>query len=132
MNRVPKIIHSNYKYSYDKLDIEIKRNIKKNLLINSSYDFKYYSDFEPVNIGSNNEITISKLSKKISKILNYTGKIIFNPKFPNGTMRKVLSIKKIKNYGWKPMTSLDQGLEQTIKWFLKNEKKVQYSSNKFR
>ena len=29
MNRVPKIIHSNYKYSYDKLDIEIKRNIKK-------------------------------------------------------------------------------------------------------
>lgn len=44
MNRVPKIIHSNYKYSYDKLDIEIKRNIKKNLLINSNYDFKYYSD----------------------------------------------------------------------------------------
>ena len=25
---------------------------------------KYYSDFEPVNIGSNNEITISKLSKR--------------------------------------------------------------------
>lgn len=93
---------------------------------------KYYSDFEPVNIGSNNEITISKLSKKISKILNYRGKIIFDPKFPNGTMRKVLSIKKIKKYGWKPKTSLDQGLKQTIKWFLKNEKKIQYSSNKFR
>ena len=47
-------------------------------------------------------------------------------------MRKVLSIKKIKKYGWKPKMSLDQGLEQTIKWFLKNEKKIQYSSNKFR
>ena len=91
-----------------------------------------YSDFEPVNIGSSNEITISKLSKKISKILNYRGKIIFNPKFPNGTMRKVLSIKKIKKFGWRPKTSLDKGLEQTIKWFLKNEKKIQYSSNKLR
>jgi GDP-L-fucose synthase len=91
-----------------------------------------YSDYEPINIGSNTEITISKLSKKISKILNYKGKIIFNPKFPNGTLRKILSIQKIKKFGWKPKTSLDKGLEQTVKWFLKNEKKIQYSSNKFR
>ena len=79
-----------------------------------------YSDYEPINIGSNTEITISKLSKKISKILNYKGKIIFNPKFPNGTLRKILSIQKIKKFGWKPKTSLDKGLEQTVKWFLKN------------
>ena len=58
-------------------------------------------------------------------MLNYQGKILFNSKFPNGTIRKFLSNKKIKKLGWSPKTNLDKGLEQTIKWFLKNEKKIQ-------
>ena len=44
MNSVPKIIHSIYIYSYDKLDNEIKKNIKKKLIINNHYEFRYYSD----------------------------------------------------------------------------------------
>ena len=90
-----------------------------------------YSSSEPVNIGSDREITISNLAKMIAKIFKYNGKIIFDPKFPNGTMRKVLNIKKIRKYGWRPKVSLERGLELTIKWFLKNEKKIQYSNNKF-
>jgi GDP-L-fucose synthase len=85
---------------------------------------KKYSKAEPVNIGSGREITISNLAKMIAKFIKYDGKIIFDSKFPNGTMRKVLNINKIRKYGWKSKTSLEKGLDLTIKWFLKNEKKI--------
>ena len=73
-----------------------------------------YSDFEPINIGTGKEISIINLAKKISKLTGFTGKILFDGRYPDGTPRKVLNIKKIKKLGWKPITSLDKGIKNSI------------------
>ena len=84
----------------------------------------YNNQTEPVNVGSGKEISIKLLSKLISKILGYSGKIVFDRSYPDGTPRKILDTSKIKYMGWKPKYSLETGLKKTIKWYLQNIKKV--------
>ena len=88
------------------------------------YIVNYYNKKELINIGSGEEISIKLLAKKISRIFNYKGKIIFDNKYPDGTLRKLLEISKISKIGWKKKYSLDKGLKKTIDWFLKNQKKI--------
>jgi GDP-L-fucose synthase len=88
------------------------------------YIVNYYNKKELINIGSGEEISIKLLAKKISNIFNYKGKIIFDDKYPDGTLRKLLDISKINKIGWKKKYSLDQGLKKTINWFLKNQKRI--------
>ncbi len=73
-----------------------------------------YSDAEPINIGTGKEISIINLAKKISKLVGFTGKILLDSRYPDGTPRKVLNIKKIKKLGWRPITSLDTGIKNSI------------------
>ena len=73
-----------------------------------------YSDSEPINIGTGKEISIINLAKKISKLSGFTGKIMLDRRYPDGTLRKVLNIKKIKKLGWRPIISLDKGIKNSI------------------
>ena len=73
-----------------------------------------YSDSEPINIGTGKEISIINLAKKISKLSGFTGKITLDRRYPDGTLRKVLNIKKIKKLGWRPIISLDKGIKNSI------------------
>ena len=77
--------------------------------------------FPIINIGSGKSISIKKLSKKIAKFTNYNGKIIFNKKFPDGTLKKNLSSKIINSLGWSAKTPLDKGLKLTIDHYLQNK-----------
>jgi GDP-L-fucose synthase len=77
---------------------------------------------EHVNIGSGNEISIYNLSKLISKIIGYKGKIIFDKSKPNGTARKLLDSSRLKKMGWKAKIQLKEGIENSYQYFLsKNE-----------
>jgi len=78
----------------------------------------YSQGISHINIGSGEEVTINELAEIIKKILHYKGKIIFNPKYPDGTPRKLLNIDRINNLNWKSNISLEKGIKQTYKWFL--------------
>ena len=73
---------------------------------------------EQINIGSGDEVSIANLSKTISKIIGYKGKIAFDKSKPNGTARKLLDSSKIAKMGWKPKIKLKQGIEQSYMSFL--------------
>jgi len=79
------------------------------------------SKFPLINVGSGLSISIKNLSKKISKILGYKGKIIFDKKYPDGTFKKNLNSKIINSLGWKASTDLDYGLKKTIYYYLSNK-----------
>jgi GDP-L-fucose synthase len=85
---------------------------------------KRYNKHELVNVGSGKEITIKLLSKLISEIIGYKGKIIFDELHPDGTPRKILDISRIKATGWKPVYSLREGLKKTIDWYILNKKSI--------
>jgi len=74
-----------------------------------------------LNIGTGKDLNIKSLSYKISKIVGYKGKFIFNLSKPEGTKRKLLDIKKAKSQGWLPKTGLENGLKKTIFWYKNNK-----------
>lgn len=84
------------------------------------FAMKKYNSDTPLNIGSGQELAISKLAKLISKTIKYKGKIIYNKKFPNGTPRKLLDSSKIKKLGWKSKIKLEAGIKDSIEDFRKN------------
>ena len=85
---------------------------------------KRYNKHELVNVGSGKEITIKLLSKLISEIIGYKGKIIFDELHPDGTPRKILDISRIEATGWKPVYSLREGLKKTIEWYILNKNSI--------
>jgi GDP-L-fucose synthase len=81
---------------------------------------KYDSD-QHINIGSGEDLSIKELAMKVSKAAGFNGEIIWDSAKPDGTPRKVLDVTKIKNLGWKPSISLDEGIIQTIQWYQENK-----------
>tara|TARA_B100000963_G_scaffold120047_1_gene104601 strand:+ start:6145 stop:7128 length:984 start_codon:yes stop_codon:yes gene_type:complete len=67
-----------------------------------------------LNVGTGKDISIKDLAKKISAITSYKGQIIWDKTKPDGTPRKLLNIEKIKQLGWEPKISLDNGIKKTL------------------
>jgi len=70
-----------------------------------------------LNVGTGSDIKIRDLAKKIAKILDYNGEIIWDTDKPDGTPKKQLNISKIKKLGWQPKIDLDEGIKMTINTF---------------
>lgn len=82
-----------------------------------------YDGSTAINIGSGQEISIEQLAKLISKVVGYSGEIVFNVTRPNGTPRKLLDSSKIAQLGWTPRVTLEEGIISTYDWFLAHDLK---------
>ena len=74
-----------------------------------------------LNVGSNEEVSISDLVLKIKDVINYDGKIVFNTDMPDGNPRKLLDSTKLISKGWKPRIGLSEGLSSVYEWYLQNK-----------
>ncbi len=80
---------------------------------------QYDSDLH-INIGMGADISINDLADKISQIVDFKGKIIWDSSKPDGAKEKLLDIQKISNLGWSPLINLEQGIQLTIDWYRQN------------
>lgn len=71
-----------------------------------------------MNVGSGEDIEIGELAKMIAEKMGFAGKLVFDTSKPDGTMRKLLDVSKIKALGWKPIVNLSSGLDIAIQEFL--------------
>lgn len=79
---------------------------------------------DPVNIGTDEEISIKNLIKLIIKLSGSEAKIKFDTTKPNGQPRRNCDTTKAsKKIGFKAKVSLEAGLTQTIKWYQDHAKK---------
>jgi GDP-L-fucose synthase len=79
---------------------------------------EHYNATEPVNIGSGTEVPIHELARKIALLTRYTGKIRWDPSYPEGTMRRVLDVTRAqKEFGFRARRNLSDGLFETIEWY---------------
>ena len=83
-----------------------------------NYDAKELSSF--INIGTGKDISIKKLTELIRDTEGYEGKIVWDRSKPDGMPRKVVDITIANKLGWQAKVSLEEGLEKTYEWFLKN------------
>ena len=80
-----------------------------------------YSKEEFVNVGSDVEIKIKDLAEMIKEYVGYEGELIWDTSRPNGTPKRVMDNSKLFNMGWSPKVEFEQGLKQTIKWYMDNK-----------
>jgi GDP-L-fucose synthase len=80
-----------------------------------------HTDPTIINIGADREITIKEIAEKIAGAVGYTGEIFWDITMPNGTPRRALDNSKMLAMGWKAKTSLEDGLRQTLDWYLSAE-----------
>ena len=77
-----------------------------------------YDKPEPVNLGSGCEISIRDLAVLISRLTGFTGKIRWDASKPNGQPRRCLDVRRAEQeFGFRATTSLEQGLQETIRWW---------------
>jgi GDP-L-fucose synthase len=70
-----------------------------------------------INIGSGKEITIRSLADLIKNTIGYNGDIVFNNDKPDGTMRKLTDVTKLRTLGWKHSVAIDEGIARLITWY---------------
>ena len=77
-----------------------------------------YDEVSPINLGSDQEITIKELANLISDIIDFKGKIKWDTSKPNGQPRRKVSNKLAEEkLGFKAEITLEQGLRKTIEWY---------------
>jgi len=79
-----------------------------------------YNESEIINVGTGNDLTISQLANMVKTAINFKGKIKWDITKPDGIPRKLLDISKLKKLGWRPKTSLEQGIKNEYEWYLNN------------
>jgi len=82
---------------------------------------KQKNNFELCNVGQGNSIPVKDLVKKIIKCSGKNLKIEYDTSKPSIKTKVFLDITKAKkSFGWKPTTSLDEGIEKTMNWYKDN------------
>jgi len=82
-----------------------------------------YNGSEPVNLGSGKEISIKDLAELIARLTGFQGKIVWDTSKPNGQPRRALDTSRAEKYfGFKAAVAFEEGLKQTIDWYLENQK----------
>ena len=79
---------------------------------------KHYSDIGFLNIGTGEDVTISKFAELVADVVGYSGKILYDTSRPDGTPRKLLDVSKLGKLGWVHKTQLRDGLAQAYADFL--------------
>ena len=83
----------------------------------------YNDSAVPLNIGTGVGTTIRELSDAVCAASDYQGKMIWNADKPDGALKKVLDVTRMKAAlnGWTPPTDLKAGLEKTVAWYRANK-----------
>ena len=77
-----------------------------------------YDDPLPINLSSEEEISIKQLAELISDLMKFDGKITLDTSKPNGQPRRCVSNKRAEEkLNFKPETSLKEGLRRTIECY---------------
>jgi len=77
-----------------------------------------YDRSEPLNLGSNYEVSIASLTHLIAESTEFSGNIVWDVAKPDGQPRRLLNTSRAKDaLGWTAKTDLKIGLKQTIEWY---------------
>lgn len=89
-----------------------------------------YDKPEPINLGSEKEISIKDLVELICKLMDFKGRIRWDASKPDGQPRRCFDVTLAKkDFGFEAKTDFKEGLKKTIDWYLKNYLKIMNITN---
>jgi GDP-L-fucose synthase len=80
---------------------------------------EHYNKADPINLGAGFEISIKDLVDLIVKLTDFRGKIVWDRSKPDGQPRRMLDVTNAeKEFGFKAKTKFEDGLKNTIEWYI--------------
>jgi GDP-L-fucose synthase len=79
-----------------------------------------YSSDQLINVGTGDEMSIAELTRRIARVVGFSGSLVFDSTKPDGMPRKLLDSSRMLATGWRPGVDLDDGLSRTYQWYLAN------------
>jgi GDP-L-fucose synthase len=77
-----------------------------------------YNKSEPINLGTDLEISIKDLAELIGRLTGFKGKINWDKSEPDGQPRRKLDTTRAeKEFGFKARMDFGEGLKRTIEWY---------------
>ncbi len=73
-----------------------------------------------INVGTGQDVTILDLAKMVARVTGFEGRIATDPTKPDGTMRKLMDVRRLAGMGWRARIGLEEGVTGTYQWFLDN------------
>jgi GDP-L-fucose synthase len=74
---------------------------------------------QPINLGSGSGVSIKQIAVIVSQYFNKP--IQWNPTGVVGDAVRILDMKRANSYGFYPEINIEQGVIETIKWYLNNK-----------
>jgi GDP-L-fucose synthase len=71
-----------------------------------------------VNVGTGEDCTIADLARAVARTVGFGGRVVFDTSKPDGAPRKLLDVSRLQRLGWRASIGIDQGLQQTYRWFV--------------
>jgi GDP-L-fucose synthase len=87
-------------------------------LDHSTYEANTQPMLSHINVGTGSDISILELAEKVARVTGFKGRIVNDLTKPDGTMRKLLDVSRLRAMGWSARIELDEGLEQTYRWYV--------------
>ena len=78
------------------------------------------------NVGFGADLTIKELAELVQKIVGHQGNIIWDATKLDGTPKKLMDSRKLRNLGWQPKIKLEDGIRMTYDWFMKEISLAKY------
>ena len=78
------------------------------------------------NVGFGADLTIKELAELVQKIVGHQGNIIWDATKLDGTPKKLMDSRKLRNLGWQPEIKLEDGIRMTYDWFMKEISLAKY------
>lgn len=86
-----------------------------------TYDANTQPMMSHINVGTGVDVTIFEVAQMVAKVTAFEGKITTDPSKPDGTMRKLMDVSRLRDMGWKARIGLEEGLRETYAWFLRHQ-----------
>ncbi len=79
-----------------------------------------YDADEPINVGTGEDLTVAELAATIADVVGFGGAIDWDATRPDGTPRKLLDARPMRELGWSPGVGLRDGIAATHAWFVEH------------
>lgn len=70
------------------------------------------------NVGTGTDVTIRELAETVMDVIGFRGEIAYDSSKPDGTMRKLLDVSRMKQLGWLAKTELRDGVAKAYASYL--------------
>jgi len=68
-----------------------------------------------LNVAGGKSITIKELAYLVKRVTGFSGEVLFSNNEKNGTLVKLIDGSELREYGWEPVISLEEGIENAFR-----------------